>query len=97
VRWISRIKNALDNGHFRLHRQPIVALNQVKKVGSYSEILLRLVDDNQRLVLPSEFIPAAERYDQMGSVDRWVIAAAFDTLSTRAATSQAAWSINVSG
>lgn len=34
--------------------------------------MLPLRDDFGRLVVPSEFIPAAQRYNVMPSIDRWV-------------------------
>jgi EAL domain-containing protein (putative c-di-GMP-specific phosphodiesterase class I) len=37
------------------------------------EILVRMVDEQGTLIMPGAFIPAAERYDLMGHVDRWVI------------------------
>jgi EAL domain-containing protein (putative c-di-GMP-specific phosphodiesterase class I) len=38
------------------------------------EILVRMVDEDGRVVPPQAFLPAAERYNLMASVDRWVIA-----------------------
>ncbi len=40
---------------------------------THIEILVRMVDEHGSLVMPGAFIPAAERYDLMGHVDRWVI------------------------
>jgi EAL domain-containing protein (putative c-di-GMP-specific phosphodiesterase class I) len=39
----------------------------------YLELLLRMTDESGRLVLPGTFIPAAERYHLMGTIDRWVV------------------------
>src|SRR5262249_39158170 len=36
------------------------------------EVLLRMHDRNGGMIMPAQFIPAAERYDQMGHLDRWV-------------------------
>jgi EAL domain-containing protein (putative c-di-GMP-specific phosphodiesterase class I) len=43
----------------------------------YYEALLRMAQDNGDIVLPMAFIPAAERYNLMESIDRWVVEAAF--------------------
>ena len=37
------------------------------------EILVRMVDRDGAIIPPSVFIPAAERYDLIGAIDRWVI------------------------
>tara|TARA_R110002012_G_scaffold103771_2_gene243787 strand:- start:407 stop:1120 length:714 start_codon:yes stop_codon:yes gene_type:complete len=41
--------------------------------GHHYEILLRLVDEHDQRILPSEFLPAAERYNLSAKIDRWVI------------------------
>lgn len=97
MQWTSRIENAVAEGRFQLYYQPIIALNSADKPTRHGEILLRLVDEAGRVILPGEFIPAAERYDQMGIVDRWVINACFDTMSDRVSDPDTTWSINVSG
>ena len=76
MQWIPRIQRNLAEGRFRLYYQPIVALGASDKDGEWGEILLRLVDEQGKLILPDAFIPAAERYDQMHAIDRWVISTA---------------------
>ena len=97
MQWTSRIKNALAEGRFRLYYQPIVALRPSKKDATYGEILLRLVDEGGKLILPGEFIPAAERYELMGSIDRYVIRTCLENLSTLKAESPKTCSVNISG
>ena len=66
------IRTALDEGQFMLFAQPITAIgntDEVKRV----EVLLRMIGERGRLIMPSAFIPAAERYGFMAEVDRWVI------------------------
>lgn len=41
------------------------------------EILLRLVDEHNNLITPGVFIPAAERYQLMPTIDRWVVKTLF--------------------
>ena len=45
------------------------------------ECLLRLRDEDSQLLSPGTFIPAAERYGLMPTLDRWVIAKAIQTLA----------------
>jgi EAL domain-containing protein (putative c-di-GMP-specific phosphodiesterase class I) len=44
---------------------------------------VRLRDDGGELVPPSEFIPAAERYNVMPVIDRWVVTRALELLRER--------------
>jgi EAL domain-containing protein (putative c-di-GMP-specific phosphodiesterase class I) len=46
----------------------------------FYELLVRLRGDDGELVLPGEFIPAAERYNIIGAIDRWVVERAVATL-----------------
>lgn len=68
---VSLIASALREGRLSLHYQRIVPLRP--DLGEHVEILLRLVGDQGRLISPSVFIPAAERFNLMPQVDRWVV------------------------
>jgi diguanylate cyclase (GGDEF)-like protein/PAS domain S-box-containing protein len=70
--WVARITAALEGGDFELYYQPIAPLHGEEDRGR-QEILLRLRDEQTRLIPPDSFIPAAERYRMMPSVDRWVV------------------------
>jgi diguanylate cyclase (GGDEF)-like protein/PAS domain S-box-containing protein len=69
--WISRLISALEEDRFVLYSQKISSLKE-KNLNHY-EILLRLLDEEGNLVSPMSFIPAAESYDLMPEIDRWVI------------------------
>ena len=69
----ARIRNAIEADRFRLFAQEIRALHGDGGGQRHFEVLLRLEDDNGALVQPADFIPASERYDLMGTIDRWVI------------------------
>lgn len=78
MQWMSRLTEALDKNQFRLFAQPIVALNGAADNGAgHQEVLLRIASavapGGDGLVLPGAFIPAAERYDLMVPLDRWVV------------------------
>ena len=70
--WISRIHRALAENSFRLYSQKIVPSNADSTTQHY-EVLLRLLDENGKIILPMAFIPAAERYDLMPLIDQWVV------------------------
>ncbi len=97
MEWVARLNHALQNGQFVLHQQPIVALGDG---GSrHTEFLLRLRSDDGALIEPGAFIPAAERYSLMPSLDRWVVRRAFEHLAGQCgrAVAAEAFFINVSG
>ncbi|MBL8549098.1 MAG: EAL domain-containing protein [Hyphomonadaceae bacterium] len=61
------VREALDDNRVELHLQPIVSLPQRKT--SFYEGFTRLKDESGRLVLPQEFIPAAEQAGLMTLID----------------------------
>ena len=77
VRRISDLRDALANDQFRLFSQPICSLTNTGDSPTHHELLIRMVSAEGELVLPEVFIPAAERYGLMASIDRWVIHNAF--------------------
>lgn len=83
MHWIHRIYRALEEGSFRLFFQPIRSLSGGEEEGLLGEVLIRLLGDDGELVLPRTFVPAAERYRLMPSIDRWVIKKSFELLSRR--------------
>jgi diguanylate cyclase (GGDEF)-like protein len=80
--WVHRIQEALENQRFCLFAQEIAPLQTADaRKGRHFELLLRLRDQSGRIVPPSEFIPAAERYGLMTLIDRWVVRDAFRRLA----------------
>ncbi|HWW72577.1 MAG TPA: diguanylate cyclase, partial [Duganella sp.] len=73
MQWVSRLNEAFEHQYFRLYAQPIVGLGQRGEV--HDEVLIRIQSGHGELILPGAFIPAAERYDMMTAIDRWVIRA----------------------
>jgi diguanylate cyclase (GGDEF)-like protein/PAS domain S-box-containing protein len=98
MQWAARITAALEEGRFELFRMPIQAL-QKKVEGAHYELLLRMRDENGRIVAPDNFIAAAERYGITPNIDRWVIENAFRWLVSEADERErlAMCSINLSG
>jgi diguanylate cyclase (GGDEF)-like protein/PAS domain S-box-containing protein len=79
--WVKQIKAALMENRFRLVQQPIASLVG-EDLGMY-DVLLRMLDEQGQEVLPSVFMPAAERNDLMKNIDRWVIGAAMSFCAAR--------------
>jgi len=77
MHWVARLKKALDNDGFVLHAQPIVPL-QHADAASHREFLLRMMDEDGQLIPPGNFLPAAERFDLMPTLDRWVVNQVFE-------------------
>jgi diguanylate cyclase (GGDEF)-like protein len=69
---VGRLRAALEKGNFQIFGQPIAALLQPEKVRRY-EMLLRLIDEKGRLVLPGQFMSSATRYQLLPQIDRCVI------------------------
>jgi diguanylate cyclase (GGDEF)-like protein/PAS domain S-box-containing protein len=98
MRWMPRIQQALADDRFRLYYQPIVAFGAEAREQKHGEILLRMLDESGRLVLPGAFIPAAERYGLMLALDRWVVKTSLEALSASATVGPDVMvAINVSG
>jgi diguanylate cyclase (GGDEF)-like protein/PAS domain S-box-containing protein len=72
MQWVHRISSAFEEDRFVLYGQPIAHVAGDRVVTHY-EILIRMKDEDGRTIPPGAFIPAAERYDLMPLLDRWVI------------------------
>ena len=79
--WVPRLTKALSDDRFTLHCQPIQPL-QKNESDRHFEILIRMKDEQGILIPPGAFIPAAERYNLMPAIDRWVIQQAFSMIHT---------------
>ncbi|GAB4288453.1 MAG: cyclic di-GMP-binding protein FimX [Thiohalomonadaceae bacterium] len=69
---VKQLKTALRDNRFVLLYQPVVSLHG-DPAENY-EVLLRMLDDDGKQVLPADFMPAAEQAGLMGGIDRWVLA-----------------------
>jgi len=98
MRWVSRLGKALDENRFCLYCQRIVPVADPKSGAPHYELLIRLLDEEGKLIPPLAFIPAAERYNLMTSIDRWVVRKAFETIAQHASITRGwLFSINLSG
>jgi len=96
MQWMTRIQNSLKNDRFRLAIQKVVAIKN--NDSPHYEVLLRMEGSNEEIIQPSAFLPAAERYDMMPIIDRWVITTAFKNIShERRNDAKRVYNINLSG
>ncbi len=82
MQWVTRISKAIDEGRLQLYGQKIAPLNPLSKE-EHTEVLVRMLDEEGKLVPPGVFIPPAERYNFMPTVDRWVIRTLFARLAAQ--------------
>jgi diguanylate cyclase (GGDEF)-like protein len=96
---IGKLRDALGNDSFRLDAQPILPLR-----GNYGrprfELLIRMLGDRGEIIPPGKFLSAAERYQLMPTIDRWVVHRACELLGEHSASvgeDIARFAINLSG
>ena len=77
--WVGRIREALDDDRFVLYSQPILPLAGGE---AREELLLRMVDRKGETISPRSFLPIAEKYGQIGEIDRWVVGEAIRLAAT---------------
>ncbi len=86
VSWASRLLQSVEENRFFLAFQHVHRLGRAERRDladvsvrhappplEYVEVLLRMKDELGRTIPPMTFIPAAERYHLMPTIDRWVI------------------------
>lgn len=94
--WSRRIKDAIESNRFVLASQPIV--NTRTMLPFAHEILLRLRDEHDVLIMSNGFLPAADRFGLSADIDRWVIVNAIRVLATlRKERPDLRYSVNLSG
>ncbi|MGS0682140.1 EAL domain-containing protein [Shewanella sp. 125m-7] len=73
--WASRLTKALNEERFVIHYQSYCPLSEAAAQNHdvYIELQLRMIDEDGSIILPEQFLPAAERFDLTGNIDRWVI------------------------
>jgi diguanylate cyclase (GGDEF)-like protein/PAS domain S-box-containing protein len=98
IKWNIEINDALDEGRFLLYVQPIVPIVNPGLSPGY-EVLLRLQMRDGTIVPPGAFLAAAERYNSITRIDRWVVGHTLQWLSLYADSLQNinAIAINLSG
>lgn len=102
---VSQINQAFELGRFRLYRQRIEPLMPGAAKQPNYEVLVRMIDTAGNLIPPTGFMPAAERYNLLTSIERWVISSLIEYLHTQWASGaiprdpaeRGYYSVNLSG
>ena len=99
MKFVSQIDNSLANDRFVLNCQKIEPIDKESGDHDHYEILLTVLDENDNPLPPQDFIVAAETYNRMGAIDRWVIKNAFKFIASNILKLDhlGAFSINISG
>lgn len=79
MQWVTRINSALEENRFQLYAQPIMDIENSNT--THYELLLRMKDEAGAIIPPGAFLPAAERYNLISKLDRWVLNTAFQWLT----------------
>jgi EAL domain-containing protein (putative c-di-GMP-specific phosphodiesterase class I) len=74
------LRLALLENRFCLYTQPIIPLTSPENALIHQEILLRMVGHDGQIIPPNQFLPYAEQYGLMPSIDRWVLETFFNSL-----------------
>jgi EAL domain-containing protein (putative c-di-GMP-specific phosphodiesterase class I)/FixJ family two-component response regulator len=93
--WSDRIKTALEQDLLVVHRQPIVDLSGGE--GPRYELLIRMPGEDDELISPGAFLPAAERFGLVRDIDSWMVRRAVDLIDAeRTAGGSVVLGVNVS-
>ncbi len=97
MQWVTKINQALEGDRFCIYAQFIESLENSHE--KHYELLIRMVDDNNKIIPPGAFLPSAERYNLITSIDRWMIVNTFNLLEkySHAFDKIDYFSINLSG
>ncbi len=93
--WMPEIHQALDEDRFVLYAQPIIPLDKKAHSHIHLEVLMRMIGRDGGLVLPGAFIAAAERFDIMRRIDRWVVHHTLSSLSSRLRNGTASYDLDI--
>jgi diguanylate cyclase (GGDEF)-like protein/PAS domain S-box-containing protein len=82
IQWLQRLQHALKEDGFELFVQPIISVAGRVDSGPALELLLRMRDETGAIIAAAQFLQAAERYQLMTSIDRWVVQATLTALAS---------------
>ena len=96
----AQLREAIDAGRFRLDAQLILPFAGAESARPHYELLIRMIDDDGHTIGPDRFMSAAQRYQLMPAIDRWVLTRSIEMLRPHAellAGKSIAFAINFSG
>jgi EAL domain-containing protein (putative c-di-GMP-specific phosphodiesterase class I) len=80
----ARLRDAIAENRFQLYGQLITPLSATANARPYYELLLRMIDEDGETLGPDRFLSAANRYQLMPTIDRWVVEQAIALLKPHA-------------
>ena len=98
MQMVRHLHAVMRDDRFELYAQLIQPLGPTEH--RHLEILLRMIDDDGDVKSPADFLPAAERYQLMPDIDKWVLQRACRMLaegSVLAELSGCVFAVNLSG
>ena len=81
--WVKKIKASLAGNGFCLAQLPIAGLR--RNSTEMYDMLIRMIDKEAKPIIPSEFLPAAERNNLMIDLDKWMIKSSMEFCTRYAA------------
>jgi diguanylate cyclase (GGDEF)-like protein/PAS domain S-box-containing protein len=100
LQWAQEIRRAHEDGRFRLYSQHIVPLRPAgpqQEAEPLAEIFLRMIAENGEPLPTAAFIAAAERYQLINQLDRWVVSESLRALASPARSGSVTFTVNLSG
>jgi PAS domain S-box-containing protein len=79
--WQTRLRRGLDQAGFLVHGQPVARLDT--GAVEFTELSLRMHDEDGKLVFPAVFLPVAESTGLIADIDRWLLERVIDLLRER--------------
>ncbi len=77
MQWVSKLSAAIEADRLVLYCQEIAPVGRSADAGCHFEVLVRMLDADGGIIPPDVFLPAAERYHMITSLDRWVVSHGF--------------------
>lgn len=96
MNWASKLSRDCADGAFELYYQAIVSIDPATQDRERFQLQVHWRDESGVLIAPDEFLPAAERFNLVASVDRWVVRQALDQLAHRADSSARPYTLTIS-
>lgn len=76
---VKELKEALTGNRFVLYYQPVVSLHG--DTDERYEVFVRMLGKDGSIILPEDFLPAAERTGMSNAIDRWILLNTIITLT----------------
>ena len=73
MEWVTEVDRILKEGRIQLTAQRIAPIRNARATPPHYEILMTVVNEEGKAIPPLDFITAAETYNRMPTVDRWVV------------------------